>query len=154
MTRFQNAFGALLLAQCAHSAEEYVSRLWESFPPARFVSGLLSEDLERGFLVANVLLVTFGLWCWLWPVRRGCRLRCRLRGLNGVAAPGLVRPRYTVGLTLGTSTRKPSCPIPTLPGGGGRSLGPAEAGQLAAAISKAWPSASATPGPEVGKDRR
>ena len=71
MTRFQNAFGALLLAQCAHSAEEYVGRLWESFPPARFVSGLLSEDLERGFLVANVSLLAFGLWCWLWPVRRG-----------------------------------------------------------------------------------
>jgi hypothetical protein len=35
------------------------------------VSGLLSEDLERGFLVANVSLVAFGLWCWLWPVRRG-----------------------------------------------------------------------------------
>jgi hypothetical protein len=71
MTRFRNAFGALLLAQCAHSAEEYIGRLWESFPPARFVSGLLSEDLERGFLVANVSLLTFGLWCWLWPVRRG-----------------------------------------------------------------------------------
>jgi hypothetical protein len=71
MTRFQNAFGALLLAQCAHSAEEYVGRLWESFPPARFVSGLLSEDLERGFLGANVSLLAFGLWGWLWPVRRG-----------------------------------------------------------------------------------
>jgi hypothetical protein len=71
MTRFQKPFGALLLVQCAHSAEEYVGRLWESFPPARFVSGLLSEDLERGFLVANVSLVAFGLWCWLWPVRRG-----------------------------------------------------------------------------------
>jgi hypothetical protein len=35
------------------------------------VSGLLSADLERGFLVANISLVAFGLWCWLWPVRRG-----------------------------------------------------------------------------------
>jgi hypothetical protein len=35
------------------------------------VSGLVSEDLARGFLIANLALVTAGLWCWLWPVRRG-----------------------------------------------------------------------------------
>jgi uncharacterized protein with HXXEE motif len=71
MTRLQAAFGAIVLAQSMHSVEEYAGRLWESFPPARFVSGLVSEDLARGFLVANVSLVAFGLWCWLWPVRRG-----------------------------------------------------------------------------------
>lgn len=70
MSRFDSAFGALVLGQCAHSTEEYVGRLWESFPPARFVSGLISEDVERGFLLANVGLVAFGFWCWLWPVRR------------------------------------------------------------------------------------
>jgi hypothetical protein len=92
MTRFQNAFGALILAQCAHSAEEYVGRLWESFPPARFVSGLLSEDLERGFLLANVSLLAFGLWCWLWPVRRAWRAALplawawvTLEAINGTA---------------------------------------------------------------------
>jgi uncharacterized protein with HXXEE motif len=61
----------LLLAQAAHSIEEYAGRLWESFPPARLVSGLVSSDLERGFVIANLVLVTFGLACWLWPVRRG-----------------------------------------------------------------------------------
>ena len=61
MTRFQVAFGVLVLAQAAHSVEEYVGRLWESFPPARFLTGLLSQDLERGFLVINVSLVAFGL---------------------------------------------------------------------------------------------
>jgi hypothetical protein len=66
MTRFQAAFGALILAQAAHSAEECAGRLWESFPPARLVSGLISSDLERGFIVANVFLVGFGLWCWAW----------------------------------------------------------------------------------------
>jgi hypothetical protein len=70
MSRFQTAFGALVLAQSAHSVEEYLGRLWESFPPARFVSSLISEDLERGFVLANVSLVAFGVWCWLWPVRR------------------------------------------------------------------------------------
>jgi hypothetical protein len=73
MPRFRTAFGALILSQCAHSAEEYIGRLWESFPPARLVSGLVSADLERGFLLANLALVAFGLWCWLWPVRLGWR---------------------------------------------------------------------------------
>ena len=54
MTRFQATFGALILAQAAHSVEEYVGRLWESFPPARFLTGLVSQDLERGFVVINV----------------------------------------------------------------------------------------------------
>lgn len=59
----------MILAQAAHSLEEYVGRLWESFPPARFVSGLVSADLERGFIVINVLVVAFGVWCFAWPVR-------------------------------------------------------------------------------------
>lgn len=59
------------LAQAAHSVEEYVGRLWESFPPARFLTGLIAQDLERGFLVINASMLVFGVWCWLWPVRRG-----------------------------------------------------------------------------------
>jgi len=69
--RFQVAFGALVLAQAAHSVEEYLGRLWESFPPAQFLTGLVSRDLETGFLVINIGLVAFGVWCFLWPVRRG-----------------------------------------------------------------------------------
>ena len=70
MTRFQATFAALILGQAAHSIEEYSGRLWVSFPPARLVSGLISDDLERGFLIGNIALVAFGLWCWIWPVRR------------------------------------------------------------------------------------
>lgn len=68
-----SVFGLLILAQAAHSIEEYLGRLWESFPPARFVSGLISRDLELGFLAANVAIVTFGVWCFLWPVSRRWR---------------------------------------------------------------------------------
>jgi hypothetical protein len=71
MTRFQVAFGGLVLTQAAHSVEEHIGRLWESFPPARFVTGLMSQDHERGFVVLNLLLLGFGFWCVLWPVRRG-----------------------------------------------------------------------------------
>jgi hypothetical protein len=69
MTRFVGTFATLIAAQAAHSMEEYVGRLYESFPPARFVSGLVSADLERGFIIANVALVGFGVWCLLGPVR-------------------------------------------------------------------------------------
>jgi hypothetical protein len=71
MTRLRTAFGALVLAQAAHSVEEYVGRLWESFPPARVVVGLVSRDPERGFLLFNGVLIGFGIWCFFWPVRRG-----------------------------------------------------------------------------------
>ena len=70
MTRFQITFGGLVLAQVAHSIEEYVGRLWESFPPAGLLIGLISQDLRKGFLAINILLVLFGIWCFVWPVRR------------------------------------------------------------------------------------
>ena len=62
------AFLCLILAQGAHSIEEYVTRLYAVFPPARFVSSLISHNLAVGFLFANAALVTFGLWCWAVPV--------------------------------------------------------------------------------------
>ena len=68
-SRFKMTFGALVLAQSAHSVEEYVGHLWESFPPARFATSLISSDLERGFILINVFLVAFGLWRFFWPVR-------------------------------------------------------------------------------------
>ena len=70
MKRFQLSFLALISVQTAHSIEEYVGRLYDVFPPARFVTGLISQDRARGFLVFNVALLAFGLWCFIWPVRR------------------------------------------------------------------------------------
>jgi hypothetical protein len=90
-----------------HSVEEYLGRLWESFPPARFVSGLVSDDLERGFIVGNVVLVSFGVWCWLWPVRRGWRIAVPLAWawavveiVNGIGHPlwSLRQGGYTPGV--------------------------------------------------------
>ena len=107
MTRFQATFGALILAQAAHSVEEYIGRLWESFPPARFVTGLVSQNLERGFVVINLALVAFGLWCVLWPVRRGWPSAIPLAWvwiavevINGIGHPlwTLRQGRYTPGV--------------------------------------------------------
>lgn len=106
-SRFQITFGALVLAQAAHSIEEYIGRLWESFPPARFVTGLISSDLERGFVVINVFLVAFGVWCFLWPVRRAWAIAAPLAWLwavieiiNGIGHPlwSLREGGYTPGL--------------------------------------------------------
>lgn len=66
----KSAFGALVVFQAAHSMEEYVGRLWESFPPATFVSGLVSSNRELGFVIINIALVAFALWCFLFPLRR------------------------------------------------------------------------------------
>jgi len=66
-------FAALILAQAIHSVEEYLFRLYDALPPARYVSDALGLDRPLGFIVANVALVLFGLWCWLARVRPGHR---------------------------------------------------------------------------------
>ena len=66
----QRLFGLLVLAQAAHSVEEYGGRLYEVFAPARAVSAMFSPDLQRGFVIFNLLLVAFGVACYLGPVRR------------------------------------------------------------------------------------
>jgi hypothetical protein len=55
MTRPYRAFLLLVLAQAAHSVEEYVFRLDDVFAPARFLSGLLNDDRRRGFLLSGYL---------------------------------------------------------------------------------------------------
>jgi hypothetical protein len=68
--KIRRAFLILIAAQAAHSVEEYVFKLYEAFTPARLVSSLFSTDPERGFVIANVSLITFGLWCYAARVRR------------------------------------------------------------------------------------
>ena len=70
MSRLETNFLALVALQLAHSVEEYLGRLWEIFPPAIFVTGLVSKDRQIGFVIINMALVAFGLWCFFWPVRR------------------------------------------------------------------------------------
>lgn len=67
------SFLLLILGQVAHSVEEYVGRLWEVLPPARVVSRAFSEHPSTGFAVANVLIASIGLLCYLGPVRHSWR---------------------------------------------------------------------------------
>jgi Protein of unknown function with HXXEE motif len=69
--RLSWSFLALVGAQAAHSVEETYGRLYESFPPARLLTSLVSDDRHEAFVILNILIVTFGLWCFFWPVRRG-----------------------------------------------------------------------------------
>jgi hypothetical protein len=67
----QNLFLCLILSQAAHSIEEYYFRLYDVLAPARFISSLVSSNLALGFAIANVVLVLFGLWCYVARVRKG-----------------------------------------------------------------------------------
>lgn len=64
-------FLLLVAIQAAHSVEEYAGRLYEVFWPARFVSGLVSDNLSVGFIVINAAVIVLGVWCYFGPVRAG-----------------------------------------------------------------------------------
>ena len=100
-------FLALIGVQALHSLEEYVFRLWETFPPAQFLTGLISADLERGFIVINLALVALGICCYWWPVRRRWTsatliawLWVALELVNGIGHPAwsVMQGGYTPGL--------------------------------------------------------
>jgi hypothetical protein len=107
MTRFQFAFLALVITQAVHSMEEYRGRLYEIFLPARFVSGLISANLQQGFIIFNIALVAFGLWCFFWPVLRRWRtafgfvwIWISIEILNGIGHPAwsVMSGGYTPGV--------------------------------------------------------
>jgi Protein of unknown function with HXXEE motif len=107
MTRFQLSFLTLVAIQAAHSVEEYAGRLYDVFPPARLVSGLISHDLKRGFVIFNLGLLLFGLWSFLWPVRRRWPSAIPIvwfwvviELINGIGHPvwTLIELRYTPGV--------------------------------------------------------
>src|SRR5262245_40413303 len=106
-SRVANTFGALVLAQAAHSTEESIGQLWASFPPARFVSGLVSTNLEHGFVFLNICIVAFGAWCYFWPVRGEWRIATPIirvwsvvEMINGVVHPSwsILQGGYTPGV--------------------------------------------------------
>ena len=71
-------FLLLVLTQGLHSFEEYIGKLWESFPPAKFLSNIVFEDHEKGFLIINIGIFMFGIWCWFFPVLRNYSYACVL----------------------------------------------------------------------------
>ena len=57
-------FLILVLLQAIHSLEEYYGQLWENFPPATFLTGLFSNNLETGFLIINIGIFVIGILLW------------------------------------------------------------------------------------------
>ncbi len=64
-------FLLLVLTQAAHSIEEYIGKLWEVFPPARYICSLISNDLETGFLIVNIGLFIIGMIAWFVAKQKG-----------------------------------------------------------------------------------
>ena len=99
-SRGRSAFLVLVLAQAAHSVEEYAFKLYDVFAPARFISTLVSENPRTGFAIVNLGLVAFGFWCyaarvrparssaraWVWPW-------VFLEALNGIGHPAMAVAR-------------------------------------------------------------
>jgi hypothetical protein len=107
MERIQLTFLGLVVIQAFHSIEEYRGRLYDVFLPARVVSGMISMNLRQGFIIFNVTLVAFGLWCFFWPVRKRWAVASGLMWLwvgiellNGIGHStwSLARGGYTPGV--------------------------------------------------------
>ena len=71
--RLKTAFILLVGVQALHSLEEHYFELYEVFPPTRFLVGLVSQDIERGFVIINSSFILFGVWCFWWPIRHNWR---------------------------------------------------------------------------------
>ncbi|HUS02832.1 MAG TPA: HXXEE domain-containing protein [Chitinophagaceae bacterium] len=63
------AFLLLVLTQAAHSIEEYYGKLWEVYAPAKFITSLVSNDHEKGFVIINIALFIAGILIWLAAIR-------------------------------------------------------------------------------------
>ena len=58
-------FLLIALTQGFHSIEEFYGKLWEVYPPATFLSGLVSPDLKKGFIIINISLFIILMITWL-----------------------------------------------------------------------------------------
>ncbi len=105
--RLKTIFSLLVGVQVLHSLEEYFFKLYDVFPPAAFLSGLVSQDLERGFVIINSSVILFGFWCFWWPIRRNWASAVSfawfwvcLEVINGIGHPtwSLLQQGYTPGL--------------------------------------------------------
>ena len=100
-------FLLLVIVQGFHSMEEYIGELWETFPPAKVLCSIVSDNLVNGFLIINIGFFIFGLWCWIFPVRKNYSYAPFLiwfwiviELINGIGHPiwSIYQQKYTPGL--------------------------------------------------------
>ena len=77
--RISITFLILVFVQGVHSIKEYIGKLWIVIPPSKYLSGLVSKKPETGFVIINIGLLIFGIFCWFFHIRR-----------NSLLAPGLI----------------------------------------------------------------
>jgi len=99
-------FLLLALTQGIHSIEETIGKLWDVFPPATYLSGLVSTDLKTGFIIINVSLFIVLMLTWLstfnkdWSVGGLLWLWVVLETINGTGhiVWGMIEGSYVPGL--------------------------------------------------------
>jgi len=73
-SQIRRAFLWLIIVQAVHSAEEFVFRFYEEFPPMRLLYRDAPQLAKPAFAISNVFLFFAGLVCfyyWVRPARRG-----------------------------------------------------------------------------------
>ena len=75
-SRIRLTFLLLIILQAIHSAEEFIFRFYERFPPMKLVFQDVPHLAKPAFAISNTLLFCIGLVCfyyWVRPVRKGAR---------------------------------------------------------------------------------
>jgi len=70
------AFLSLIILQAIHSAEEFIFRFYEQFPPMRLLYQDAPHLAKLAFAISNALLFCAGMIClyyWVQPARKGAR---------------------------------------------------------------------------------
>ena len=99
-------FLLIALVQGMHSMEEYAGKLWEVYPPAKFVCGLVSDDHENAFIIINIILFIVLVLIWAATFSKSFSVRAALwfwaimETLNGIGHSlwSLMQGSYTPGL--------------------------------------------------------
>lgn len=63
----------MTICQALHSIEEYIGRLWDVYPPAKFVTSLISDDNHLGFIIFNIGVFILMMVCWFFVVHKGLK---------------------------------------------------------------------------------
>src|ERR1051325_102042 len=74
--RIPPAFLSLVMLQALHSAEEFIFRFYERFPPMSLLYRDTPLLAKPAFAISNTLLFFAGLICfyyWVRPARKGAR---------------------------------------------------------------------------------
>src|SRR5260370_27784647 len=70
-------FLLLIILQAIHAAEEFIFRIFERFPPMRFLYQNAPYLAKPAFAIFNTVLVLVGMGCfyyWVQPARNGVRV--------------------------------------------------------------------------------